>query len=106
MAGVIILVYGAIALPWGFASRFLQLNLTATNWLHQLKVAFTAIIFPAFSEELVFRVLLLPHPREVINWEKWAFWAVLMLIFFILYHPLNAKTFFQQDSPLFFTLFF
>jgi predicted Abi (CAAX) family protease len=100
--GVILLIYGAIALPLGFKSGFLRWSFTPTHKQEKIAIALQAAITPAITEELVFRVLSLPHPLEVINWYKWAFWAAFILLLFIIYHPLNAKTFCPAGYPTFF----
>lgn len=99
---VAVLIYSAIALPLGLYSGFLRPSIASSDRIDQLKIALKAAIAPAFTEELVFRVLLLPHPLEVVNWYRWIFWATFILILFIVYHPLNAKTFFQAGFPTFF----
>jgi predicted Abi (CAAX) family protease len=110
VVGVTLLMYGAIALPLGFSSGFLQLNFWSESWIKLFSVTLGGLIFPALSEELVFRVLLLPHPTEVVNWGNWALWAVFSLLLFILYHPLNGKIFSRfglptaSNHPIFLTL--
>ena len=98
----ILLIYSAIALPLGFFSGFLQLSVSSARWISQLMVAGNALIFPALTEELVFRVLLIPHPSEWVTWWRWGLWAALSLLLFILYHPFNAKTFYKVGFPTFF----
>ncbi len=102
VAVVTVVIYGTIALPLGFGFGFLQLQVWSANWKHHLLLALRALITPALTEELVFRVLLLPNPIEVVNWGKWTLWAVLSLLLFIVYHPLNAKTSFRSGFPTFF----
>jgi len=102
IVGLILLIYSAIALPIGFRSGFLHLSFSPINWINQLGIALKVAIFPALTEELVFRVLLLPHPLEVVDWMKWGLWAAMMVLLFILYHPVNAKTFFPSGFPTFF----
>ncbi|MBD2250440.1 type II CAAX prenyl endopeptidase Rce1 family protein [Nostoc parmelioides] len=102
VAGITVFIYGAISLPLGWLSGFLSWCFTSTNPLHQLAIALRVIITPAIAEELVFRVLLLPHPLEVINWYGWTLWAGFILLLFILYHPLNAKTLYRVGFPTFF----
>ncbi|MEM7553581.1 MAG: CPBP family glutamic-type intramembrane protease [Cyanobacteria bacterium P01_A01_bin.84] len=98
----ILFAYGAIALPLGLNSRFLQLQIWSVSWIRHLFKALQLFIMPAFVEELIFRVLLLPHPTEAIPWYQWSLWANFILFLFILYHPLNAKTFYKQGYPTFF----
>jgi predicted Abi (CAAX) family protease len=98
----IVILYGAIALPIGFSTGFLRFNVWSANWLNYLLLILRALLSPALSEEFVFRVLLIPHPEEGVSWQSWVFWAVLSLFLFIIYHPLNAKSFFRDGSPTFF----
>ncbi|WP_414575151.1 type II CAAX prenyl endopeptidase Rce1 family protein [Anabaena sp. CCY 9402-a] len=100
--GVTLLIYAAIALPLGLKSGFLRWSFTPTQKKEKMAIALQAAITPAITEELVFRVLPLPHPIEVINWYKWALWATFILLLFLIYHPLNAKTFFPAGIPTFF----
>ncbi|AFY46762.1 putative protease of the Abi (CAAX) family [Nostoc sp. PCC 7524] len=99
--GGTLLIYSAIALTLGFQSGFLRWSLTSHQRMPQLAIALQSAISPAITEELVFRVLPLPHPIEVINWYQWGLWAALILFLFIIYHPLNAKTFFRAGFPTF-----
>ncbi|KST62733.1 CPBP family glutamic-type intramembrane protease [Mastigocoleus testarum] len=102
IAGLMLIIYGAIALPLGFSSGFLQGEIWSAP-LSQHCLATLQILFaPAFVEELIFRVLPLPHPTEIINWSQWVFLAALLLLLFIFYHPLNAKTFYKVGNPTFF----
>lgn len=97
-----LLIYGSIVFPLGIMFGFFQLTAPSSNWVNQLLPALRASIIPAFVEELVFRVLLLPHPTEVVSWLNWSLWGALSVVLFILYHPLNAKTFFKPGIPIFF----
>ncbi|MCF4970431.1 CPBP family glutamic-type intramembrane protease [Nostoc sp. CMAA1605] len=99
--GVILIVYGAIAIPLGWKFGFLRWSFSPSKRIEHIAIALQALFSPAISEELVFRVLSLPHPIEVINWYIWALWALFIVFLFIIYHPLNAKTFFPQGSPTF-----
>ncbi|MBD2122157.1 type II CAAX prenyl endopeptidase Rce1 family protein [Trichocoleus sp. FACHB-262] len=97
----LLFLYGAIALPLGFASGFLQINLWPANWLSYCLLALRALLTPALLEELGFRVLLLPHPTVGVAWYIWGGWAVLSLLLFILYHPLNGKTLYKAGAITF-----
>lgn len=98
----ITLVYGAIALPLGFASGFLQWELAIDNRKQLALAMVLTLITPAFAEELFFRVLLLPHPREGLSPLPWLLWGILSLLLFLLYHPLNARWFYPPGNPTFF----
>ncbi|MEH2045815.1 CPBP family glutamic-type intramembrane protease [Nostoc sp.] len=57
---------------------------------------------PAIVGELLFRVFLLPNPSEITNWFQGALWAIVNLLLFVLYHPLNAKTFYKAGIATFY----
>ncbi len=95
-------IYSAIAIPFAKSTGFITPSFTGDHPLQQglgwLKVFF----FPAFFEELIFRVLLLPHPTERVSALTWGFWAIASLVGYIIYHPLNAYSFYPAGSPTFF----
>lgn len=85
----------------GFKTGFLSwnfVNLFRQKWWRSLQL----FLMPALIEELVFRVMLLPHPFEGLTWVSWSFWSVFSLSLFIIYHPLNALFFYAPGKPLFF----
>lgn len=104
--GITLLVYTIIALPIGLKSGFLQLKIWSANYTEKSLLILRCLFLPAISEELFFRVLLIPHPIEITNWLIWALWALLSLILFIIYHPINASTFFKQAYETFFNRIF
>ncbi|MGF1522246.1 MAG: type II CAAX prenyl endopeptidase Rce1 family protein [Leptolyngbyaceae cyanobacterium] len=96
-----LLLYGAIALPYGFYTRFLQVSIAPMrSWLAPLRMI-QLFIVPAMVEEGIFRVLLLPHPLEGIETNRWLLWALLSLTAFVLYHPLNARLFYPPGRGTF-----
>ncbi|MEB3358215.1 MAG: CPBP family glutamic-type intramembrane protease [Synechococcales bacterium] len=93
--------YGAIALPIGFKSGLLRLTPTPTS--RSLVKGMVYLFFlPSLMEEVIFRVLLLPHPTTVLLPITWLGWATLSLVLFILCHPLNALTLYPAGRPTFF----
>ncbi len=101
IASLAILTYTTIALPLGFSTGFLQLQIWAAKPIEYFFLILRCLITPAITEELFFRVLFLPHPSEAVNWQ-WSIWAALSLLIFIIYHPLNAKTLYKDGYPTFF----
>ncbi|MEM9926195.1 MAG: CPBP family glutamic-type intramembrane protease [Cyanobacteria bacterium P01_D01_bin.50] len=119
IASLALLVYTAIALPFGFSTGFLQLQIYATKPINYFFLILRCLLTPAITEEFVFRVFFLPHATEVVkrshdhffllkkfswvpvNSQKWILWAALSLLMFIIYHPLNAKTFYRDGYPTF-----
>ena len=94
-------IYSAIALPIGFATRFLSLNLWKAHGWQKLALGVRSLLMPALVEEFVFRVLWLPHPTQVVSWWNWSLWATIGVLLFVVYHPLNAKTFYKVGDPTF-----
>ncbi len=85
-------IYGAIAIPWGRSTGFLMRQTALGN---PLAVVFSAVrvwFVPALVEEIIFRVMLLPHPVEGIPGGRWLAWAVVALGLFVLYHWVLGKT--------------
>lgn len=97
-----LLIYAAIAIPFGFSRGFLHLQVWSTKPIHYSFLTLRCLLTPAITEELFFRVLFLPHPTEVVNWSKWSIWAGLSLLIYVIYHPLNAKSFYKDGYPTFF----
>jgi predicted Abi (CAAX) family protease len=102
IAALAILIFTTIALGLGFSTGFLQLQIWQAKPIDYSLLALRCAITPAITEELFFRVLFLPHPTAAVNWQIWSLWAALSLLIFILYHPLNAKTFYKDGYPTFF----
>ncbi|NJN87648.1 MAG: CPBP family intramembrane metalloprotease [Leptolyngbyaceae cyanobacterium SL_7_1] len=87
-------------IPLGYGLGFLQFRPVRSPQII-LKVGAIALFTPALSEELCFRVFLLPHPTEALSPRLIGFWTVLSLIAFLLYHPLNALSFFPAGRKTF-----
>ena len=103
VVGLTLLIFGAIALPLGFEIiRGHGENLSSVSYKNlssTLSIALKTLITPALSEELVFRVLLLPHPMEVVSWMRWILWAGFILLLFLIYHLLKPKRFSKAGHP-------
>ncbi|MBE9002866.1 CPBP family intramembrane metalloprotease [Nostoc sp. LEGE 12447] len=98
---LLLIIYSIIALPYGWKLGFLRLQFWSVSWIDQCLLTLRCLFAPAIIEELIFRVILLPHPSEITNWLRWSLWAIVSLVLFVLYHPLNAKTFFKAGNPTF-----
>ncbi|MDM9584760.1 CPBP family glutamic-type intramembrane protease [Nostoc sp. GT001] len=103
---VLLIIYSILALPYGWKFGFLQIELWSANWTNKCLLILRCLFLPAIMEELFFRVFLLPHPSEITSWFQWSLWAIVSLLLFILYHPLNAKTFFKAGITTFFNRVF
>jgi predicted Abi (CAAX) family protease len=99
-AAILLTLYSAIYLPIGFSTGFLTWQ-PQTHWANLWGVGVGALVSPSLTEELVFRVLLIPHRTELLRPGGRWLWLVLSLIGFIIYHPLNpgGPAFF--NSPIF-----
>jgi len=101
VVAIALVLYAAIALPIGLRTSFLRGESAALGIVSVLLLSLRVLLAPALVEELVFRVLLLPHPSTVIRWGNWIGWAIASLGLFLLYHPLNAKTLYRAGDPTF-----
>jgi predicted Abi (CAAX) family protease len=95
-----------IALPIGFRWGFLQIEVLRASWQTIAGVIATAFLMPAVTEELFFRVLLLPRSTENVSVLGLWFWGGVSLAMFIVYHPLNALSFFPKGLKTFFNWVF
>lgn len=103
---VFLLILILFCLPIGLSCNFLKFEkLKAANKII-LSIVAGSLLTPAISEELFFRVLLLPHPQENVTMATVWFWGSLSLVLFIFYHPLNAVTFFPSARKTFFNPIF
>jgi predicted Abi (CAAX) family protease len=106
---ILLSIVATIALPLGLKFGFLQIDTFNKSWKVFLQVMLVTLFLPAIAEEIVFRVLFLPHITEkapII--EKWL-WGGISLILFVAYHPINAKFFYPAalstfTNPIFLTL--
>ncbi|MBE9140080.1 CPBP family intramembrane metalloprotease [Nodosilinea sp. LEGE 07088] len=99
-AAGLLAIYAAIAIPWGRQNGILvrqnAFGHPIRTVLHALRLWFV----PALVEEVIFRVLLLPHPIEGIATGRWLVWAAIGLGLFVLYHWVLGKTVYRaaQDT--------
>lgn len=92
--------YSAIGLPIGFWSRFLKIDVQ-TSWRTILGVTVGCLLSPGITEEIFFRVLMLPHPEENASALMLWFWGSISLAMFVVYHPLNGLTFYPVGRETF-----
>jgi predicted Abi (CAAX) family protease len=97
--------YAVIALAIGFRSKFLTFTPESLHsWqglLPQIRSWIALLLMPALVEELVFRLLLIPHPIETAPSLHVYGASLISLILFIGYHPFNARTFYSLGNPTF-----
>ncbi len=94
--------YGIIACVFGVWSGFLTIDyrLDKSKWQNLLSLGHLFLL-PALVEEILFRVLLIPHPIETVTSTDTWLWSIISLFLFIMYHPLNALTLYPQGKPTF-----
>jgi predicted Abi (CAAX) family protease len=97
--------YSLVALAIGFRSGFLTFDRKFSFLNRSLGANIRSIVhlffLPAVLEESLFRLLLIPHPIETAISGDIYLWLVISLGLFIIYHPLNALTFFKPGNPTF-----
>lgn len=102
----LLLVFAIVALPIGFLGKFLQVEVLSASWTTIVGILATALLMPAVTEELFFRVLLLPRSTENVSASALWLWGCISLVLFIAYHPLNALSFFPRGLKTFFNWIF
>ncbi len=95
-------IYGSIAIPIGVRLGFLRWCPLSLKPIEFLKTVAFLFFSPALWEELIFRVLLLPYPDRFNSAFNFSVWGVFSLILFVVYHPLNARTFYKTGNLTFF----
>ena len=98
LTAVVLIIYSILALPIGFFSGFLQWKWHKENFWPMVS---QTLVTPALFEELIFRGLLLPHPREGNTIESLGWWSGLSLLLFVLYHPINGLTLYKPGFIIF-----
>ncbi len=98
--------YGIMAMCFSWKYGFLQFsrpeNRQPPRAIRQEIIAICQLfLLPALVEEVLFRLLLIPHPIETPTATDLLFWSLVSLCLFIIYHPLNALTFYPAGKPTF-----
>jgi predicted Abi (CAAX) family protease len=93
--------YGAVIGPVGMRSGFLRLQCPPGPTSSVLRRLASLLLLPALAEELIFRVVLLPHPREELGPWPLTAWAALSVGLYVIYHPLEARLWYPSGRPLF-----
>jgi predicted Abi (CAAX) family protease len=98
----LLLGYGVIALGFGWKTAFLRFDNQFTGFrLDEILFIGQLFFLPALLEEILFRLLLIPHPIETAIFIDIVQWSIISLVAFIVYHPLNALTFYSAGKPTF-----
>lgn len=82
--------YAALALPLGLATEALRFELSHDSPGRLLMFSLLALFVPSLSEELFFRALLLPDPRKTLSTKHKLLRASVVLLLFVLWHPING----------------
>jgi predicted Abi (CAAX) family protease len=97
--------YSLAAISIGLKSGFLTLNrqFGTLNLLlgQNIRSLLYLLFLPAIFEEILFRLLLIPHSIETAISSDIYLWSAISLALFIFYHPVNALTFYQVGHPTF-----
>lgn len=91
-------IYGAIAVPWGLRNHFLVRQFDLGSPLRLIVNVVRLWFVPALVEEVIFRVVLLPHPIEGLATWRWLGWAAFSLGLFVLYHWVLGKTLYKAAA--------
>jgi predicted Abi (CAAX) family protease len=101
----LLFAYAVVALTIGFKSKFLKFSNSSRATKSSLSANIRDLVYlflmPSLIEELVFRLLLIPHPIETATSSSIYLWAGISLGLFVLYHPLNAQLFYKVGNPTF-----
>lgn len=89
-AAALLLVYALISLPIGFRWGFVQAEVLKDSPSLVAGITAWSFLMPGISEELFFRVLLLPHPTEKASLGSLWLSGCISLFVFLVYHPLNV----------------
>jgi predicted Abi (CAAX) family protease len=97
----LVFVYATLALVLGRRSGFLPLGLRWRRPVPLLRAAGFLLLMPSLTEEVLFRVMLLPHPLEGSNPSSTAAWGLLSVGLFVAYHPLAGRTWYRPGREVF-----
>jgi len=89
------------ALPLGLVSGLLHPSLPPLPAGGAGLTALTILVHPAFSEELVFRVLMVPRRLETVSRRRLYVTIGIALFLYVAAHPLNAYFFWPAAMPVF-----
>ncbi|HEY9634301.1 MAG TPA: CPBP family glutamic-type intramembrane protease [Coleofasciculaceae cyanobacterium] len=103
---MLLLLFTVVTLPIGFQFGFLKTEFLRVSWSNIIAIIASSLFMPAITEELFFRVLLLPQSTENVSPLVLLLWGCISLVLFIVYHPLNAVSFFPNGRETFFNAVF
>ncbi len=94
-------LYAAIALPWSLRNGFLSGSWRPSAPAALLRHSLALLLLPSLVEELLFRVVLLPHPGEGAAGGTTVAWGALALGLFVAYHPLAGRLWYPAGRRTF-----
>jgi predicted Abi (CAAX) family protease len=97
----ILLLFVVIVLPIGLRTGFLRVELMMGGRWRFVVLALLLAIRPSLLEELIFRVLFIPHPAQGYPLRIILLWAIVGLVIFIMWHPINGLFIRRIARPLF-----
>jgi predicted Abi (CAAX) family protease len=92
LAAGLTVALGLVVMPVGLLSHFLSPMVAPVTWAEGLRLAGRVLVMPALVEEGFWRVLMLPHPTEMVSDRKRWRLGLPMLGLFVVMHPFNAMT--------------
>ena len=99
-AGILLLLV-IIVLPIGLRTGFVRVEPMKGGRGSFVLLALLLAIHPSLLEELIFRVLFIPHPAHGYPFWRTFLWAGVGLFIFILSHPINGLFIRRSARPLF-----
>lgn len=102
-----LLLFSIVIIPLGFQFHFIKFQLLNQPFFKQCQLILSLLLMPAIAEEIIFRVLLLPNTKlETPSFISMILWGSITITAYVLYHPLNAITFYKKGFPVFLKPFF
>jgi predicted Abi (CAAX) family protease len=92
LTAALLVTLALVSVPLGLRLGFLQVDI-CRSWSTAATFLSLTFLFPAVSEELLFRVMLLPHPQEHASQAVQWLWGTVALVVFVASHPLKALVF-------------
>jgi predicted Abi (CAAX) family protease len=94
-------IVAAVAIPLGRLTGFLTGERPWVRPLVLLRRGPALLFMPSLIEEMLFRVVLLPHPLEGMGGWQSAAWGALSVGLFVAYHPLAGRLWYPPGRRLF-----
>ena len=95
------LIFLIVAIPLGLLTGLLHPSAPAIPAVQILTTALVLFVHPAFVEEFIFRVLLLPRDVMTVSRGRLVVLVVVSLSLYVASHPLNAILFRPQARAVF-----